>query len=161
MISRDLLIKNKYWNFFILTEDIQFSVSNILNGETIGYCKDAVLYDEQPTTLKQSYHQRLRWAKGFYQVMDKYSSALFTKAVKSKSFACFDIFMTIFPAVILVLIDMIIYSGIFTYSLVVEKNLTTFLTYIQPVVISMGLFYMFLYLIRSQRTLQNAFKDFE
>ena len=101
LISRDLLIKNKCWNFFILTEDIQFSVSNILNGETIGYCKDAVLYDEQPTTLKQSYHQRLRWAKGFYQVMDKYSSALFSKAVKSKNFACFDMFMTIFPAVIL------------------------------------------------------------
>lgn len=147
LISRDLLIKNKCWNFFMLTEDIQFSVSNILNGETIGYCKDAVLYDEQPTTLKQSYHQRLRWAKGFYQVMDKYSSALFSKAVKSKNFACFDMFMTIFPAVILVLIDMIIYSGIFTYSLVAEKNLTTFLTYIKPVVISMALFYIFLYLI--------------
>ena len=29
-------------------------------------------YDEQPSTMEQSWKQRLRWAKGFYQIDGKY-----------------------------------------------------------------------------------------
>ena len=66
--SRRIIEKYDGWKFFLLTEDIQFTVDNVLSGEKIGYCRNAVLYDEQPIKFKQSFRQRLRWAKGFFQV---------------------------------------------------------------------------------------------
>lgn len=35
-----------------------------------------MLYDEQPTTFRQSWDQRLRWTKGFYQVAWRYAPNL-------------------------------------------------------------------------------------
>ena len=34
-----------------------------------------MIYDEQPTTAKQSWDQRMRWSKGFYQVDAKVQPA--------------------------------------------------------------------------------------
>ena len=33
-----------------------------------------MLYDEQPTSFRQSWRQRLRWAKGYLQVYGKYGT---------------------------------------------------------------------------------------
>ena len=66
--SRRILEKNGGWNFHLLTEDIEFTVHNIVNGEKVAFCPKAVLYDEQPTSFRQSWRQRLRWAKGYLQV---------------------------------------------------------------------------------------------
>ena len=88
------------WNFFLLTEDIEFSIVNAIEGEKIGYCGTAVLYDEQPETFRQSWTQRMRWSKGFYQVNWKYGKALITNLFhkKENTFACYDMLMTIAPA---------------------------------------------------------------
>lgn len=64
--------QNGGWPYHLLTEDIEFSANCALKGQRIGYCETAVLYDEQPVTFKQSWDQRLRWSKGFYQVDFKY-----------------------------------------------------------------------------------------
>ncbi len=61
------------WNFFTLTEDIEFSVWCATRGIQIGYCHDAVLFDEQPTTFHQSWRQRTRWAQGGIQVSTRYA----------------------------------------------------------------------------------------
>ncbi|WP_286165480.1 glycosyltransferase family 2 protein [Clostridium facile] len=98
LVHRDIIIKNNGWKHHLLTEDIEFSADNIIQGEKIGYCGTAVLYDEQPTTFRQSWNQRLRWAKGFYQVFARYGGGLLKGIFKNHSFACFDMFMTISPA---------------------------------------------------------------
>ena len=100
LISNQIVQKYGGWKFHLLTEDIEFSVVNAIEGERIGYCGTAVLYDEQPTTFRQSWAQRLRWSKGFYQVIWKYGRALLAKLFKSKEhpFSCYDMFMTIAPA---------------------------------------------------------------
>lgn len=98
--SRRILEKNGGWKFHLLTEDIEFTVHNIVNGEKVGFCKDAVLYDEQPTSFGQSCRQRMRWAKGYIQVFRKYGVALL-KGVLGGSFSCFDMSMAIMPAVVL------------------------------------------------------------
>ena len=84
----------------LLTEDIEFSIVNAIEGEKIGYCGTAVLYDEQPETFRQSWTQRMRWSKGFYQVNWKYGKALITNLFhkKENTFACYDMLMTIAPA---------------------------------------------------------------
>ena len=68
LFSHRILEKCGGWHYFLLTEDIQFTIANVVRGEKVGYCPTAVLYDEQPTTFRQSWNQRLRWSKGFFQV---------------------------------------------------------------------------------------------
>ncbi len=100
LVNREVLLNSGGWKFFFLTEDIQFTVHNILEGESIAYCHDAILYDEQPTTFKQSWKQRMRWAKGFLQVARKYNFQLLIGSL-TKSFACYDMLVTIGLAYIL------------------------------------------------------------
>lgn len=94
LVHRDVLLNNDGWKFFFLTEDIEFTVHNILKGESIAYCDTAMLYDEQPTTFKQSWKQRMRWAKGFLQVARKYNGKLMLGSF-TKSFACYDMLVTV------------------------------------------------------------------
>ncbi len=99
------------WKYFLLTEDIELSTAKVIDGEIIGYCDDAMFFDEQPITFKQSWDQRIRWAKGFLQVFRSYGRrlirGLFGRKVsgerrgRKSSFSCFDVTMTIMPAMIL------------------------------------------------------------
>ncbi len=107
LVSAEVIDKNGGWIHHLLTEDIEFTTDCIVNGETIGYCGKAVLYDEQPTTFYQSYIQRLRWSRGFYQVFKKYGKRLAGKIFKG-CFSCFDMFMTLMPAMLLTLLSVIV-----------------------------------------------------
>lgn len=103
LVNSKIIKKNHGWKCNLLTEDIQFSVENILEGEKIGYCEKAVIYDEQPTTFKQSWDQRMRWSKGFYQVMFRYGKQLLGRMFRKKEMfiSCYDMFMTLAPAALL------------------------------------------------------------
>lgn len=103
LVNSSIIKKNNGWKFNLLTEDIQFSVVNILEGEKIGYCESAMFYDEQPTTFKQSWNQRMRWSKGFYQVMFRYGRKLIAMMFKKREMfvSCYDMFMTLAPATLL------------------------------------------------------------
>lgn len=95
--SRAIMEKAGGWPFHLLTEDIEFSIHHVIQGVKIGFCPDAVLYDEQPTTFGQSWRQRLRWSRGFLQVFRKYGRKLLLGAGKG-SFSCYDMSMTVMPA---------------------------------------------------------------
>lgn len=99
MFSRKVLEEQGFWPFHLLTEDIEFSVHHIIEGYKIGFA-DAVLYDEQPTTFAQSWHQRMRWACGFLQVFKKYGKKL-ARGMARGSFSCYDMVMNIMPALVL------------------------------------------------------------
>lgn len=106
LISSDVVKEYDNWNFFTLTEDIQCSTAYALSGRKVGYCSTAELFDEQPETFKQSWKQRERWAKGFYQVFGKYGGRLVTGFFRQ--FACWDIFTTIFPALFITILSMVV-----------------------------------------------------
>ncbi len=101
LISTEWVKQFDNWYFFTLTEDIQCSTEYALLGNNVGYSASAELFDEQPETLAQSWTQRERWAKGFYQVFGKYGKVLLQGCFKR--FSCFDVLTTIFPALIITL----------------------------------------------------------
>lgn len=76
VVAREILEKNNGWKFFLLTEDIEFTADCALNDIKIGYCEKAMFYDEQPTGFKDSWNQRIRWIKGYFQVFKKYKKQL-------------------------------------------------------------------------------------
>ena len=67
MVKWDILI-DEGWNTKTLTEDIEFALINISKGVKLGWAKDAIVYDEQPLTFKQSWKQRERWSVRTYSV---------------------------------------------------------------------------------------------
>ena len=90
------------WDFHCMTEDHQFSTFCIANGIRIGYAP-AEFFDEQPVDFRSSWTQRLRWAKGFYQVLFSYFGDL-VRAMRRGSWAAYDEFVTLGPASILTVV---------------------------------------------------------
>ncbi len=129
-ISDRIVEENGGWPFHLLTEDIQFSVNCAVQGKRIGYCDKAMVYDEQPVTFEQSWTQRLRWSKGFYQVNKNYSLPLIKGSLgKSKlKFSCYDMFMTTAPGMLLTL-------GIIVFNVIMLIACVTQPYYIANVVI--------------------------
>ena len=99
LIHKDILLAQGGWKYYFLTEDAQFSAECILRGERIAYCPNGVFYDEQPQRFSQAWRQRLRWCKGYYQVLGRYGLRLFRGSLKPRNFACFDSIMTFLPAI--------------------------------------------------------------
>ena len=97
LIHKDILKEQGGWKHFSMTEDTEFTAEQMLKGERIAYCHDAVFYDEQPVKFSQSWRQRKRWAKGYLQVLGKYGGRML-KAVFQGNFSCFDMIMSLSPA---------------------------------------------------------------
>lgn len=116
LIHRDILNQQKGWKHFLLTEDIEFSIDNVLHGEKIGYCHTAILYDEQPSTFKVAWRQRLRWSKGFLQVMHNYGCSLSKQSIRS--FSAFDMLMTIAPAFLITIFCLTANLSALVYALI-------------------------------------------
>lgn len=123
MFSDKVIKKYGGWKFFLLTEDIEFTVNNILNNVKIGYCDKAILYDEQPVKFSQSWNQRMRWAKGYLQVIKKYGFKLLKKSVAELNFSAFDMSMVMMPAVVLTVIGIVCNISISILSLIAGKGL--------------------------------------
>lgn len=101
LVARDVFEKNRGWKHHLLTEDIEFSIDSVIEGEKVAFCENAMIYDEQPVSFAQSWTQRLRWAKGFYQVFRHYGKSLFGALMKSprgRRLSLYDLLMTILPA---------------------------------------------------------------
>ena len=89
MVKFDI-IKQEGWNTKTLTEDIEFSLKNIIKGRKIGWAIDAKVYDEQPIGFKQSWSQRSRWTVGHLQCMKYYTTDLAKSVKEHKSLMNFD-----------------------------------------------------------------------
>ena len=76
------------WNYFGLTQDVEFSADMVNKGKTIHYCNAATFYDEQPRNIFMMLRQRLRWAKGQREVKNGYLfktiKSIFSKEHKNK-----------------------------------------------------------------------------
>lgn len=123
LISARILEECGGWNYYLLTEDIEFTADRITSGEKIGYCPTAVFYDEQPQSFRQSVTQRLRWARGYLQVLRKYGMHLFRGACKG-SFSCFDMLMNIAPAAVLTLAGFLLNLTVVIFSLLRGSDLS-------------------------------------
>ncbi len=106
MLDKSIIKENNGWKHHLLTEDIEFSIDYVCHGGKIGFADKAILFDEQPTTFKQSWTQRMRWSKGFYQVVANYTPAL-VKGIFKYGFSCFDMLMTVFPALFVMLTSVV------------------------------------------------------
>lgn len=143
LVSAKIIEQNGGWIHHLLTEDIEFTCDMVSKGCKIGYAAKAMLYDEQPTKFSQSYTQRLRWAKGFYQVFANYGLKLFRGVFKG-SFSCFDLLMTVMPAMLMTLLSVLINAAAIPVALTVNAPEAPALIHalVQTLVNFYGLFFI-------------------
>ena len=98
LIHKDIIKRQGGWIHHLLIEDVQFTVENVLEGERVAYCDSAILYDEQPVDFATSWWQRLRWCKGYIQILRKYTGKLLKAFVSGKGFSNYDMIMAMSPA---------------------------------------------------------------
>ncbi len=121
--SREILEELGGWKFFLLTEDIEFTIYQMLKGERIGYCKDAVFYDEQPDKFIPSWNQRARWVKGYQQVFRAYGGQIAKAIFKKRNFSCFDMTMSIWPAFFLTAFSLVTDAVLIIAGLALDRDI--------------------------------------
>lgn len=88
------------WKYVTLTEDWEFTADQVLKGQKIKYCDEAVFYDEQPTSFKIMWRQRVRWSRGHLlvciQKTKELLKSLFSRKNKTRV-STYDILINIMP----------------------------------------------------------------
>jgi cellulose synthase/poly-beta-1,6-N-acetylglucosamine synthase-like glycosyltransferase len=110
-IRGDLLEELGGWHYFTLTEDVEFTFAMVARGERIGYTPYAILYDEQPTVFKQSWDQRIRWIKGYFQAYARYGAKMLGRVFTRHSFPCYDMLVNTLAGTVLTLGTLVFYCG--------------------------------------------------
>lgn len=153
MVAREVLERRGGWKFFLLTEDIEFTADCIVNGEKIGYCEDAVFYDEQPTDFLESWRQRQRWIRGYFQVYRRYGKELFRNLTGSFGFSCFDMLMANLPAFVLTSLATTASTALTVIGMAASQDISYVMISIGRLVLSMtsGMFVLGAYTMFTER----------
>ncbi len=101
IVATDIL-KEIGWGATCLVEDLEFTLKLILRGNKVYWAHDAVIYDEKPLTLKQSWRQRKRWMQGHFDCVGRFFKKLLVKAIKEKNPIAFDSLMYLAQPVVVV-----------------------------------------------------------
>ena len=109
-IDTDIL-KKLGWGAICLTEDLEFTCKLILHGYKVGWAHDAIIYDEKPLTLLQSWNQRKRWMQGFTDVSSRYFFKLVKESIRNCNFLLMDCALYSIQPIIAVLIGISAVSG--------------------------------------------------
>ena len=104
-VSLDVL-KKIGWGATCLTEDLEFTMKLALNNIKIGWAHNAVVYDEKPITLKQSWKQRIRWMQGHADCASRFLIPLFKKAFRESNLVSFDCAIYLFQPLRFILLGL-------------------------------------------------------
>ncbi len=142
MVKTEVL-KEIGWGANSLTEDLEFTMKLVLKGMKVYWSHEAVIYDEKPLKLAQSWRQRKRWMQGHFDCMRKYFGALLAKAYRDTDMVAFDSAIYLLQPVILVFNGVIMVFGLpaFLTKLFTEGGYQSLLTL---GVIYLGMFFLIL-----------------
>jgi cellulose synthase/poly-beta-1,6-N-acetylglucosamine synthase-like glycosyltransferase len=93
------VLKKIGWGATCLTEDLEFTMKLAMHGMKVAWAHEAVVYDEKPITLRQSWRQRKRWMQGHADCASRYLVPLFKKAFKECDLAAFDCAIYLFQPI--------------------------------------------------------------
>ena len=96
MISSEIIHKNGGWIDMGITEDADFTISELNKGTKAHYVKDAVLYEDQPTTVKDTFVRNTRIGRGLNKTFWKHGTRSLLKFFTTFKFTYLDMFITEF-----------------------------------------------------------------
>lgn len=101
------VLKEIGWGATCLTEDLEFTMKLALSNYKVAWAHNAIVYDEKPLTLKQSWNQRKRWMQGHADCAGRFLGPLFRKAFKECNLIAFDCAVYLFQPIRLIFIGLI------------------------------------------------------
>ena len=124
-VDANIIKENGGWIHHLIIEDVEFSVDSAIKGYKTMYCADAIFYDEQPIKLKDSYTQRLRWAKGGHQCFGKYVWSLLKRVFTGKNkMTCCGLLIHVCPVPVIAFFWTVLYSVVaFIEGIVIDNSI--------------------------------------
>lgn len=101
------VLKEIGWGATCLTEDLEFTMKLALHGMKVAWAHEAIVYDEKPLTLKQSWRQRKRWMQGHADCAARFLGPLFKKAFREGDLTSFDCAVYLFQPIRFIFIGLI------------------------------------------------------
>lgn len=99
-ISTDI-IKELGWNAHCLTEDFEFTARVMSHGHKVHWADETLIYEEEPQSLTQVWHQHVRWARGQNYVLAHYGPKLFWEGAVNANLlqveSALQLFQSVFP----------------------------------------------------------------
>lgn len=89
------LIKEFGWGATCLAEDTEFTLKLALSDIKVHWEHKAVVFDEKPIGMDDSWNQRIRWSQGIWNAFGKYFKPLVRKAFKEKKSTPFHMVMNV------------------------------------------------------------------
>lgn len=89
MVFAAEILKRYRWTAS-LTEDIEYHMSLILDGQRVTFAPDAIVWAEMPNSLASSQTQNVRWERGRQEMVRTYVPRLLRAGVARRSFLLFD-----------------------------------------------------------------------
>ncbi|RCX09976.1 cellulose synthase/poly-beta-1,6-N-acetylglucosamine synthase-like glycosyltransferase [Anaerobacterium chartisolvens] len=96
------VLKEIGWGATCLTEDLEFSMKLVLKNMRVSWSHEAVVYDEKPLHLPQSWRQRRRWMQGHCNCAQRFLKKLILKAFRDRDKVAFDAGMYLLQPFIIV-----------------------------------------------------------
>lgn len=100
------VLKRIGWGATCLTEDLEFTVKLALNDIKVAWAHNAVVYDEKPITLKQSWKQRKRWMQGHADCASRFLIPLLKKSFREGNLVAFDCAIYLFQPIRFILVGL-------------------------------------------------------
>ncbi len=104
------------FNTHTITEDVEFTGICAINKIKVDFVEKAITYDEQPTSFRVSWNQRVRWSKGNLQCFKLYFKDLVKHLFKDKNLSCLDMILNYFTPIIQI-ISFLTFGILFTYKI--------------------------------------------
>jgi len=82
--------ENFPWDETCLTEDLEMQMRLIRHGVRITWSRDAVVYDEEPETLRQYLCRTIRWTRGSLDTARRHLAALCLRALRRGDLKAFE-----------------------------------------------------------------------
>ncbi|MBL4930780.1 glycosyltransferase family 2 protein [Clostridium paridis] len=114
-------LKELGWGATCLTEDLEFSCKLVLNGHKVGWAHEAVVYDEKPLTLAQSWSQRKRWMQGFADVSSRYFFKLVKKGITELNVVALDCALYSIQPILLILLGIALALNLYNQFMMVPN----------------------------------------
>lgn len=89
-VSQTLMDRLGGWNTETMAEDAEFAAQCALSGVKVWWVPEALTYDEEPVTFRQSLVQRRRWCSGVMAVAGRYLPRLWQGTVTRSLPYCLD-----------------------------------------------------------------------
>jgi cellulose synthase/poly-beta-1,6-N-acetylglucosamine synthase-like glycosyltransferase len=78
------------WDGTCLTEDIELQMRLVRSGVRVYFARDAVVYDEVPSDIREHFHRSVRWSVGALETANKHMWGLWGRTIRHLDYRAFE-----------------------------------------------------------------------